>query len=125
MKDAVKESGGQVMVMGGGNTVDKAYMTQVTVVDNTVSGKDSTYAEGTSTQYNFVNGFQNELSNGKHDYIIGSNNKVSGESVDKNQSNIIFGDNHKLTGQNNNVIIGSSDTADDETKVSNAVIEVG
>lgn len=110
MKDAVKESGGQVMVMGGGNTVDKAYMTQVTGVGNTVSGKDSTYAEGTSTQYNFVNGFQNELSNGKHDYIIGSNNKVSGESVDKNQSNIIF---------------GSSDTADDETKVSNAVIEVG
>ena len=75
MKDAVKESGGQVMVMGGGNTVDKAYMTQVTGVGNTVSGKDSTYAEGTSTQYNFV--------------------------------------------------IGSSDTADDETKVSNAVIEVG
>lgn len=32
MKDAVKESGGQVMVMGGGNTVDKAYMTQVTGV---------------------------------------------------------------------------------------------
>ena len=62
MKDAVKESGGQVMVMGGGNTVDKAYMTQVTGVGNTVSGKDSTYAEGTSTQYNFVNGFQNELS---------------------------------------------------------------
>ena len=92
---------------------------------HSLSGKDSTYAEGTSTQYNFVNGFQNELSNGKHDYIIGSNNKVSGESVDKNQSNIIFGDNHKLTGQNNNVIIGSSDTADDETKVSNAVIEVG
>ena len=122
MKDAVKESGGQVMVMGGGNTVDKAYMTQVTGVGNTVSGKDSTYAEGTSTQYNC---FQNELSNGKHDYIIGSNNKVSGESVDKNQSNIIFGDNHKLTGQNNNVIIGSSDTADGETKVSNAVIEVG
>ena len=60
-----------------------------------------------------------------HSHIIGSNNKVSGESVDKNQSNIIFGDNHKLTGQNNNVIIGSSDTADDETKVSNAVIEVG
>ena len=40
MKDAVKESGGQVMVMGGGNTVDKAYMTQVTGVGNTVSGKD-------------------------------------------------------------------------------------
>lgn len=109
MKDAVESSGGQVMVMGGGNSVDKAYMTQVTGVGNSVNGTDSTYAEGTSTQYNFVDGFQNELSNGKNDYIIGTNNKVSGDSVDKNQSNIIFGDNHKLTNQKNNVIIGSSD----------------
>ena len=121
MQDAVKESGGQVMVMGGGNTVDKAYMTQVSGVGNTVTGADSTYAEGTSTQYNFVDGFQNELTNGKHDYIIGSNNKVSGESIDKNQSNIVFGDNHKLTNQKNNVIIGSSDTADDETTASDFV----
>ena len=122
LQKAVPNSGAQVMVMGGGNSVDKTYMTQVTGVGNKVNGQDSTYTEKTSTQYNFIDGFQNELSNGKHDYIIGSNNKVSGESVDKNQSNIIFGDNHKLTGQNNNVIIGSSDTADDETKVSNAVI---
>ena len=121
MQDAVKESGGQVMVMGGGNTVDKAYMTQVSGVGNTVTGADSTYAEGTSTQYNFVDGFQNGLTNGKHDYIIGSNNKVSGESIDKNQSNIVFGDNHKLTNQKNNVIIGSSDTADDETTASDVV----
>ena len=121
MKDAVESSGGQVMVMGGGNSVDKAYMTQVTGVGNKVNGKDSTYAEGTSTQYNFVDGFQNELTNGKHDYIIGSKNKVSGDSVDTNQSNIIFGDNHKLTNQQNNVIIGSSDTADDETTASNIV----
>lgn len=109
LQQAVPTSGGQVMVMGGGNSVDKAYMTQVTGVGNKVSGQDSTYAEGTSTQYNFVDGFQNELSNGKNDYIIGTNNKVSGDSVDKNQSNIIFGDNHKLTNQKNNVIIGSSD----------------
>ena len=122
LQKAVPNSGAQVMVMGGGNSVDKAYMTQVTGVGNTVSGQDSTYAEGTSTQYNFVDGFQNELTNGKHDYIIGTKNKVSGDSVDKNQSNIIFGDNHKLTNQKNNVIIGSSDTADDETAVSDAVI---
>ena len=121
MQDAVKESGGQVMVMGGGNTVDKAYMTQVTGVGNTVTGADSTYAEGTSTQYNFVDGFQNELTNGKNDYIIGSNNTVSGDSIDQNQSNIVFGDNHKLTNQKNNVIIGSSDTADDETTASDVV----
>lgn len=121
LQKAVPNSGAQVMVMGGGNTVDKAYMTQVTGVGNKVTGADSTYAEDTSTQYNFVDGFQNELTNGKHDYIIGSNNKVSGDNVDTNQSNIIFGDNHKLTNQKNNVIIGSSDTADDETTASDIV----
>lgn len=121
LQKAVPKSGAQVMVMGGGNVVDKAYMTQVTGVGNTVTGADSTYSKGTSTQYNFVDGFQNELTNGKHDYIIGSNNKVSGESIDKNQSNIVFGDNHKLTNQKNNVIIGSSDTADDETTASDVV----
>ena len=109
MQDAVKNSGGQVMVMGGGNSVDKAYMTQVVGVGNKVTGQDSTYAEKTSTQYNFVDGFQNELKNGKNDYIIGTKNKVSGDSVDKNQSNIIFGDNHTLTNTKNAVIIGSSD----------------
>ena len=121
LQAAVKDSGGQVMVMGGGNTVDKAYMTQVTGVGNTVTGADSTYAKDTSTQYNFVDGFQNELTNGKHDYIIGSNNTVSGNSIDTNQSNIVFGDNHKLTDQKNNVIIGSSDTTDDETTASDVV----
>ena len=121
LQKAVPTSGGQVMVMGGGNSVDKAYMTQVTGVGNKVTGADSTYTEGTSTQYNFVDGFQNELTNGKHDYIIGSNNKVSGDSVDQNQSNIIFGDNHKLTNTKNNLILGSSDTADDETIVSDVV----
>ena len=121
LQKAVPKSGAQVMVMGGGNVVDKAYMTQVTGVGNTVTGADSTYSKGTSTQYNFVDGFQNELANGKHDYIIGSNNKVSGESIDKNQSNIVFGDNHKLTNQKNNVIIGSSDTADDEMTASDVV----
>lgn len=121
LQKAVPTSGGQVMVMGGGNSVDKAYMTQVTGVGNKVSGQNSIYEKGTSTQYNFVDGFQNELSNGQHDYIIGTENKVSGDSVDKNQSNIIFGDNHKLTNQTNNVIIGSSDKADDETTVSDIV----
>ena len=121
LQSAVPKSGAQVMVMGGGNNVESAYMSQVVGVGNTVTGTDSTYAEGTSTQYNFVDGFQNELTNGKHDYIIGSNNTVSGDSIDKNQSNIVFGDNHKLTNQKNNVIIGSSDTADDETTASDVV----
>ncbi|MGN0951438.1 MAG: ESPR-type extended signal peptide-containing protein [Megasphaera elsdenii] len=129
MQDAVKESGGQVMVMGGGNSVDNAYMTQIVGVGNNVKGTNtnknkkiaSEYDSSASTQYNYVDGFQNTLTNGKNDYIIGSNNSVTGDSIDKNQSNIIFGDNHKLAGQKNNVIIGSSDTADDETTASDVV----
>lgn len=135
LQEAVSTSGGQVMVMGGGNNVESAYMSQVVGVGNTVKGnqvKDDKkewvsdtaikkYDPEKSSQYNYVDGFNNEVINGKHDYIIGSNNTVSGDSTDNNQSNIVFGDNHKLTNQKNNVIIGSSDTADDETKVSDVV----
>ena len=116
LQAAVKDSGGQVMVMGGGNTVDKTYMSQVVGVGNTVTGADSTYVEGTSTQYNFVDGFQNKLTNGKHDYIIGSNNSVTGDSIDKNQSNIVVGDNHTLTNRKNNVVIGSADKKENKNK---------
>lgn len=144
MKDAVKESGGQVLVMGGGNEVDSAYMSQVTGVGNKVKGNQvkvknaktgemewstdtnketsiKDYNAEKSSQLNYVDGFYNTVINGKSDYVIGAHNTVEGNSVDTNQSNIIFGDNHKLTNQKNNVIIGSSDTADDETTVSNVV----
>lgn len=137
LQEAVSTSGGQVMVMGGGNNVESAYMSQVVGVGNTVKGNQVENTKGEwgtdtsntaikydpekSSQYNYVDGFQNELTNGKHDYIIGSNNTVSGKSTDDNQSNIVFGDNHKLTNQKNNVIIGSSDNADDETTASDVV----
>lgn len=139
MQDAVKDSGGQVMVMGGGNVVDNAYMSQVTGVGNTVKGnqvyaknaktgkwewttdtnKDTAikgYDKDKSSQYNYVDGFNNEVINGKHDYVIGANNTVTGDSYDdkaakkySNESNIIFGDNHTVTNTKNAVIIGSSD----------------
>lgn len=144
MKDAVKESGGQVLVMGGGNEVDSAYMSQVVGVGNTVKGNQvkvknektgemewgtdtnketaiKDYNAEKSSQLNYVNGFYNTVINGKSDYVIGAQNTVEGNNVAENQSNIIFGDNHKLTNQKNNVIIGSSDTADDETTVSDVV----
>lgn len=137
---AVSNSGGQVMVMGGGNNVDSAYMTQVVGVGNTVKGnqvytKDAKTGEWNwttdtndetaiedydpkkSSQYNYVDGFSNEVINGKHDYVIGANNTVTGDSYDdkdakkySNESNIIFGDNHTVTNTKNAVIIGSSDT---------------
>ena len=121
LKAAVPTSGAQVMVMGGGNTVDKAYMTQVVGVGNTVTGSDKEYAEGTSTQLNYVDGFYNKVENGKNDYVIGSHNTLTGSSVDTNKSNLVLGDNHKLTDRKNNVILGS---ADDEltTSASDAVL---
>ena len=121
LKAAVPTSGAQVMVMGGGNTVDKAYMTQVVGVGNTVTGSDKEYVEGTSTQLNYVDGFYNKVENGKNDYVIGSHNTLTGSSVDTNKSNLVLGDNHKLTDRTNNVILGS---ADDEltTSASDAVL---
>lgn len=140
LQKAVPTSGGQVMVMGGGNNVESAYMTQVVGVGNTVKGnqvytKDAKtgkwnwttdtnektavkdYDPKKSSQYNYVDGFSNEVINGKHDYVIGANNKLSGDSYDdeeakkySNESNIVFGDNHTLTNTKNAVIIGSSDT---------------
>ena len=124
LKDAVPNSGGQVMVMGGGNTVTSAYMTQVVGVGNTVTGndKEKEYAEGTSTQLNYVDGFFNTLEKGKNDYVIGSHNTLTGSSVDTNKSNLVLGDNHKLTDKKNNVILGSADDKDKVTDASDAVI---
>lgn len=148
MKDAVESSGGQVMVMGGGNNVESAYMTQVTGVGNTVKGNQVQNADGKwvtdesaasikdydekkSSHYNYVDGFNNDVINGKHDYIIGANNTLTGDSYDddsvkpikkSNQSNIVIGDNHTLDRKKNTVIIGSSDTANTVTNGSDAVI---
>lgn len=117
LKAAVPNSGAQVMAIGGGNSVDKAYMTQVVGVGNKVTGSDATYNEGTTTQYNYVDGFQNELTNGKHDYIIGSKNTLSSSN-----NNIVFGDNHSLDGKNNNVVIGSADKEKTALNASEAVV---
>ena len=110
------------MVMGGGNTVTSAYMTQVVGVGNMVTGSDKEYAEGTSTQLNYVDGFFNTVKNGKNDYVIGSHNTLTGSSVDTNKSNLVLGDNHKLTDKKNNVILGSADDKDKVTDASDAVI---
>lgn len=148
LQAAVKDSGGQVMVMGGGNNVESAYMSQVVGVGNTVKGNQVKNTKGEwdtdtsdtaikdydpekSSQYNYVDGFNNEVINGKHDYIIGANNQLDGDSYDdnsakpikrSNKSNVVIGDNHALTGKKNNVIIGSTDTEGTLTRASDAVI---
>lgn len=123
LQAAVPTSGGQVMAFGGGNVVDNAYMTQVMGVGNTVKGNQKKNNDGTwtskdntgfnddaSSQLNYVDGFYTTLINGKSDYLIGAHNTVTGESVEKNHSNIVIGDNHTLENQSNNIILGSADS---------------
>lgn len=124
LQAAVPTSGGQVMAFGGGNVVDNAYMTQVIGVGNTVKGNqkknddgiwssDGTveFKDATSSQLNYVDGFYTTLINGKNDYLIGAHNTVTGDSVEKNHSNIVIGDNHTLENRSNNIILGSADSA--------------
>jgi hypothetical protein len=123
LQAAVPTSGGQVMAFGGGNVVDNAYMTQVIGVGNTVKGNQTKNADGTwssdgntgfkddtssHSQLNYVDGFYTTLINGKNDYLIGAHNTVTGDSVEKNHSNIVIGDNHTLENQSNNIILGSA-----------------
>lgn len=124
LQAAVPTSGGQVMAFGGGNVVDNAYMTQVMGVGNTVKGNQKKNTDGTwssdgntgfnndaSSQLNYVDGFYTTLINGKNDYLIGAHNTVTGDSVEKNHSNIVIGDNHTLENQSNNIILGSAASA--------------
>lgn len=94
LQQAVPTSGGQVMVMGGGNNVESAYMTQVTGVGNKVTGtqtwSDEEKADNSGvTQLNFIDGFYSSLENGHNDYMIGAYNKLK-----DSDSTIIFGDNN-------------------------------
>ena len=111
-----EKTGGMVTVVGSANTADKAYMTQIQGVSNTVKGSVviDENNEKNATTHNYVGGFFNELENGKNNYVIGTKNTVT-SSADSttNASNIVIGDNHKLTNGSHNVIIGSED--DEET----------
>ena len=108
---AVGTSGGQVLVIGGANSVDYARFSAVTGVSNTLNG-----ADGNTSDYNFITGAKNTLTNTDSTYVIGSKNTVSDGS-----SNVVIGDNRKLTSTTGNVVIGSADD-EMETTVSDATI---
>lgn len=90
LQKAVPESGGQVMVMGGGNTVDYAQASQVMGVSNTLTGtKDAV------SQYNLVDGFKNDVSNVQHAYVVGTENKVNNSN-----NQVVIGDKNEITKRN-------------------------
>ena len=104
-----KYAGGSVMAIGGGNKADYAKYSQLTGVQNKVTGtKDK------AAKYDFVNGYQNTVTNASDVTVIGIKNEVTADG------NKVIGDNHKVSGKNN-VIFGSADKVT-ETTVNNAVV---
>lgn len=106
LQEAVPESGGQVMVMGGGNTVDYAQSSQVMGVSNILKGtKDSI------STYNLVDGFQNKVTNSQNTYVVGMKNNFVNMA-----NSIVLGDNNNRSANNTDrimkdtIVIGDGNT---------------
>ncbi|MGE9943917.1 S-layer homology domain-containing protein [Phascolarctobacterium succinatutens] len=114
-KDAIEAmqsnqyAGGSVMAIGGGNKADYATYSELTGVQNKVTG-----TEAKAAKYDFVNGYQNTVFNASDVTVIGIKNAVTADG------NKVIGDNHNVSG-NDNVIFGSADQLT-ETTVNNAVV---
>ena len=101
-------AGGSVMAIGGGNKADYAKYSQLTGVQNKVTGTAKEAAK-----YDFVNGYQNTVTNASNVTVIGIKNEVTADG------NKVIGDNHKVIGKDN-VIFGSADKLT-KTTVNNSV----
>ena len=114
-KDAIKAmqsnqyAGGSVMAIGGGNKADYATYSELTGVQNEVTG-----TKAKAVKYDLVNGYQNTVTEASDVTVIGIKNKVTADG------NKVIGDNHKVSGKDN-VIFGSADQLT-ETTVNNAVV---
>ena len=102
-------AGGSVMAIGGGNKADYATYSELTGVQNKVTGTEAKVAK-----YDFVNGYQNTVTEASDVTVIGSKNEVTADG------NKVIGDNHRVSGKDN-VIFGSADQLT-ETNVNNAVV---
>lgn len=104
-----KYAGGSVLAIGGGNKADYAKYSQLTGVQNKVTGTTTKVVTN-----DFVNGYKNTVTEASDVTVIGIKNEVTADG------NKVIGDNHKVSGKNN-VIFGSVDQST-ETSVSNAVV---
>ena len=154
LMQTVKDSngGGATLAIGGGNKIDHAVRSQAIGVNNTLTGnlyhKDGLHAlpfwdipdvNEYSAQYNMVDGYNNNVANVNHAYIIGANNNIQGktfsdatkngvlsetdrEKAKKDDNLIVIGDNHTLANDvSNNIILGTADKTL-TTSVSNVVM---
>ena len=121
--------GGAALAIGGGNTIDHSIRSQVIGVNNKLTG--NLYAKSFdpeySTQYNMIDGYNNQVANVNHAYVIGANNIIQGkkfsdatkngvlskedrDKAKKDDNLILIGDNHTLANDvANNIILGTAD----------------
>lgn len=104
-----KYAGGSVLAIGGGNKADYTTYSELTGVQNKVTG-----TKAKAAKYDFVNGYQNTVTEASDVTVIGSKNEVTADG------NKVIGDNHRVSGKDN-VIFGSADQLT-ETTVNNAVV---
>ena len=102
-------AGGSVLAIGGGNKADYATYSELTGVQNKVTG-----TKAKAAKYDLVNGYQNTVENASDVTVIGIKNKVTADG------NKVIGDNHQVSGKDN-VIIGSAVELT-ETKATDTVI---
>ena len=144
-RDSVQQNpGGAALAIGGGNKIDHAVRSQAIGVNNTLTGNlyHTPDVNEYSAQYNMVDGYNNNVANVNHAYVIGTNNNIQGktfsdatkdgvlsekdrEKAQKDDNLIVIGDNHTLANDvSNNIILGTAGTADKTltTSVSNVVM---
>lgn len=74
IKDA--ESGGSTMAIGGGNKADYTQKTQITGVNNTVTGTADKIAK-----LNYVSGFKNTVTNASNNIVMGNDHTVTADNT--------------------------------------------
>ncbi|WP_302173628.1 YadA-like family protein [Megasphaera elsdenii] len=129
-RDSVQQNpGGAALAIGGGNKIDHAVRSQAIGVNNTLTGNlyHTPDVNEYSAQYNMVDGYNNNVANVNHAYVIGTNNNIQGkkfsdatkdgalsetdrEKAQKDDNLIVIGDNHTLANDvSNNIILGTAD----------------
>ena len=98
IKSLQSSAGGSALILGSGNQLDYAQLTQILGVQNKVTGTDSN-----PSRYNSISGTGNALSNTSRFYLSGNNNTVS-----ETTKGILLGDNRVFTGANGSIAIGFS-----------------
>ena len=113
VSDRNKSNGGAVLAIGGGNKADYAQNSQLIGVQNEITGTSRDISK-----FNMINGYQNTITNGSNDTVIGTKNTVT-----NGDSNVVLGDNHTVQNADNNVILGSSDKVATQTASNTVVID--